>query len=263
MKKECEPIFIVGSARTGTSAVVGALRLGAGIAGYNEGHYLSMMPAMAKLMIEHVMERRKLDPSGEVMMAHIKADDVIDDLMGMMKARMEAQFPGNEVWFDKTPDVPMIRAIPYIIKMWPKARFIFTKRRAIENVSSRLRKFKHLTFERNCEHWATSMVTWTKMKVNIPESQRIEIDQREMGLEPMATAERIGRFLGFSENQTKDMGKILKDERYEFTGGNEREVKALSELGWNKEQLEAYEKICVPVNKEFGYSEDSSYYIHR
>lgn len=263
MKEECEPIFIVGSARTGTSAVAMALRLGVGVAGYNEGHYLSMLPGMIKLTVDHIAEQRKKDLSPGVMMSHIKIDMAMDDIMEMMKDRMEAQFPNRKVWFDKTPDILMVRAIPYIARMWPKARFIFTKRRAIENMQSRLRKFTHLTFERNCEHWAMAMDEWLKLRERIPESQRLEVEQREMGLEPEATAEKIGTFLKFSERQIREMGKILKNERHEFTGGNEREVKALDELGWSDEQLDIYKRICAPVNRAFGYSDDSSYYIHR
>ena len=251
----------MGSARTGTSIVVGALRNGAGIVGYNEGHYLSMMPGMIQFAVGHIVERRKRNASPEVMLAHIKVDAVINDIMMMMKTRMEAEFGNEKIWFDKTPDGLMIRAIPYLINMWPKARFIYTKRRAIENISSRLRKFKHLTFERNCEHWATSMRLWAELRLKIPERQRIEIDQREIGLEPRLTAERIGQFLGFNLRQINGMGQILKDERYEFTGGDERVVKSLDELGWSDEQIEIYKRICSPVNKEFGYSEDSSYYL--
>lgn len=260
MKEECEPIFIVGAARTGTSVLVKALREGAGIAGYNEGHFLSIMPSMVRLVTDHIVEQRRKDPSGLVMMAHIKTDTMLGDLMAMMKARMEAEFPDQKVWFDKTPDVLMLRTIPYLMAMWPKARFIFAKRRAIENISSRLRKFTHLTFERNCEHWAMAMDTWLKFKENIPPGQRIEIDQHDMGLHPIETARQIGEFLGSSEKQIKDMGEILKNDRCEFTGGNEKVVKGLDELGWSTEQIEIYKRVCSPLNKEFGYSDGSTYY---
>ncbi len=261
MKEECEPIFIVGSARTGTSAMVAALRGGAGIAGYNEGHLLSIMQDLINLIVNHVVEQRKKNPSDLVMMAHLKTDDLIKDVMEMMKKRMEAQFKGQKVWLDKTPDGRMVRAIPYLILMWPKARFIFTKRRAIENIESRLRKFKHLTFERNCEHWAKAMELWDKFKENIPERQRIEIDQREMALDPQDVAEKLGKFLGLDSKQIRGISDVFTNERHEYTGGNEKVVKALGELGWSEEQLSIFRNICSPMNAKFGYSEDSNYYL--
>jgi hypothetical protein len=263
MKEECEPIFIIGSARTGTSAVVMALRNGAHIAGYNEGHYLSMMHGMIKSAVDHIVGVKGRNSNPAVMMTYVKVDDITHDIMMMMKSRMESYFPNQKVWMDKTPDGLMLRVIPYLILMWPKARFIYTKRRALENISSRLRKFKHLSFEQNCERWAVAMDLWQKLKHHIPEGQRIEIDQRDMGLEPLKTAQRIGDFLGFSEQQIKDIGVALKGDRVEFTGGDEKAFKDMFELGWTSEQIEIYNRICAPINKEYGYSEDSSYYLTR
>ncbi len=261
MDSECKPIFIVGSARTGTSVMVAALRSGADIAGYNEGHFLSLLPDTMNLFVNHILEQKKKNPSPLVMMSHLRIDNVMKDVMEMMKRRMEEEFTGKKVWLDKTPDGRMIRSIPYLIKMWPKARFIFTKRRAIENMESRLRKFKHLSFERNCEHWAASMELWDKMKENIPESQRIEIDQREMALNPKNVAAQLVEFLKLSQSQGKKIEDIFKNERHEFTGGDERLVKSLCDLNWSKEDTDTFKKICLPWNKKFGYGEDSNYYI--
>ncbi|MES2223668.1 MAG: sulfotransferase [Patescibacteria group bacterium] len=258
---ECEPIFIVGSARSGTSAMMIALRDGAQIPGYNEGHYLTMMHGMIKLATEHMVSHKGRNPSPEVMLAHVNMEDITNDIMAMMKSRMETHFKGHKVWMDKTPDGLMMRVIPYIMYMWPKARFIFTKRRAIENISSRLRKFKHLSFERNCEHWAQSMELWQKFKSFIPENQRIEVDQYDMGLKPLEVAEKIGQFLGLTNDQTKGVGNSLSHDRIESTGGNEKNLKGLHDLGWTEEELEIYNRLCSSINREYGYSEDSTSYF--
>jgi Sulfotransferase family len=262
MKEECEPIFIVGSARSGTSAIVLALRNGANIAGYNEGHYASVLHKLIRTASDHIIEQRQKDRSPEVMMFHVKVDEFTHDIMEMVKRKMEAHFPDKKVWMDKTPDGLMLRIIPYLMVMWPKARFIYCKRRAIENLSSRLRKFTHLTFERNCEHWEAAMSLWLKHRQYIPENQRIEIDQYEMGVHPTETAERLATFLNLNEDQRVKIEKIFKGDRPEFTGADEQKLKGLHDLGWSEEQLEIYNRICAPVNKEYGYSEDSSYYLN-
>lgn len=262
-KEECTPIFILGSARTGTSALVHALRNGAGVAGYNEGHLLTMMHGMIKAAVDYIVVQKGKNPVKEVMMPHVNVDVIIGDIMTMMKNRMESFFPGEKVWMDKTPDGPMIRLIPYLIVMWPKARFVFSKRRALENIVSRVRKFKHLDFKENCTRWAISMDLWNKMKHHIPENQRIEIDQYDMSVEPEATGKRLSDFLGFGNKEADGMAKLFRESRVEFTGGNEKNIKGLDELGWTPEQIDLYVHICRDLNRTSGYSEDSSYYLPR
>ncbi len=261
MHEQCSPIFIIGSARTGTSALVHALKNGADIAGYNEGHYLTMMHALIKTAVDHVVMQKNKNKSGLVMMSHITADHVVQDIMEMMKKRMEATFSGKIVWLDKTPDGPMLRLIPYLILMWPNARFIYTKRRAMENVVSRLKKFKHLDFKQNCERWVMSMDLWQKMKHHIPENQRIEIDQYDMSLKPGFVAERLGTFLGLGKKEVRGIAETLGGTRVEFTGGDEEHPKGLHELGWTSEQIDIYNALCKDLNRAYGYSEDSSYYL--
>ena len=260
MKEECQPIFIIGSARTGTSALVGALKA-LGIPGYNEGHYLTMLASLLKVATDHVLFRREKDPSPTVMMSNINVDVVAADIILMMKKRMEAEFPGKKVWFDKTPHILMIKVIPYIMEMWPKARFIFAKRRAVENLQSRLRKLPHIKFKMHCEDWADCMIAWRNLKHRIPENQRIEIDQHDMGLDPKGTAEKIGTLLSLGLEEIKQIVDALSGERIEYTGGNEKEVKALDELSWTTDQIELYKNICADVNRESGYSDGANYYL--
>jgi len=259
--KESSPIFIIGAARSGTSIIAGALKVAAGIPGHNEGHYLSMMEGLIQTATTHLLDQRKKDPSDKVMMAHITTETLTEDIMEMMKKRMDLQFPNEEVWFDKTPDGNMVRMVPFIIKMWPKARFIFTKRRSIENIASRLRKFKHLTFERNCLHWANVMKRWQYVRAELPKGSWIEIEQRETGLNPEKVGEELGAFLALDEKQIAAMKKFLKTERYEFSGGDEKNTKGLNDMGWTEEELKVFKELCSPLNVVYGYSEDSSYYL--
>jgi len=42
-------------------------------------------------------------------------------------------------WVDKTPNLDIVRSADILYRIWPEAKFIYMKRRGIENVMSRLR----------------------------------------------------------------------------------------------------------------------------
>lgn len=50
----------------------------------------------------------------------------------------------EKIWVDKTPDPRMIKCVPRLKRAWPNAKFIFVKRRGIENLESRIKKFPYV-----------------------------------------------------------------------------------------------------------------------
>lgn len=258
---EAEPIFIIGAARSGTSILAYALLKGAKIPGFNEGHFIPIIHPLTNTARDYFLEQRLRDSSLDVTMAKLTLEDLMNDIMDMVKKRQESFFPNQKVWLDKTPDGAMLQALPYIIKMWPKARFIYAKRRSLENISSRLKKFTYGTFEMHCNWWKGCMTLWKNRKAILHPEQWIEVEQREIALQPEVTAKQIGEFLKLTPEQTDAIATIFKNQRVEYRGGNEKKPLTLETTGWTAEEIEIYKRVCSETNKEMRYSEDESYYL--
>lgn len=259
--KECRPVFIVGSSRTGTSVVVNALLDGAEIPGHREGHYIPIVHFLAKAAQEYHQQQTGRDKAKYSFITKIPLKTVIQDVLDMVKGRYEKEFAGKEVWFDKSPDGPTLRALPYILTMWPNARFIFTKRRSIENIVSRLKKFLHLSFRDNCERWALSMRLWKEHRPTMSNDSWIEIDQRDIAIAPAEVAKKIGTLLELDEPKIKKIENIFSTQRPEFSGSDEAKPLSLETVGWSAQQKEVFKEVCGAINREWGYSEDERYYL--
>jgi Sulfotransferase family len=131
------PLFIVGSPRSGTSILTQALRL-ADYAGYAEGNFLSLLHTLGNNVDRHFTFFASTDP--DVLTTHIDRDTLKSRLFTVLRDMVEERFAGQP-WLDKTGNPEMIAAIPILRTLWPHSAFIFAKRRAIENIVSRLKKF--------------------------------------------------------------------------------------------------------------------------
>ncbi|MBR8827308.1 MAG: sulfotransferase [Gomphosphaeria aponina SAG 52.96 = DSM 107014] len=259
-KTEKKPIFVIGSARSGTSIISKAIKLGAGIYGYNEGHLLPIVAVLVK-EIEKEYEKKKhiLDKKG-YMIAHTNQKEIEERIINVFKDVCEGIYK-DEVWIDKTPDLGMIAATPYILRAWPQSKLIFAKRRGVECIISRTRKFQNVSFENHCKFWKQCMEEWLKVRESL-KGHYIEIDQREISLNPEKVAKEIGNLLKIEEEKIKRIKEVFVNQRPEFTGGTEKtEAIEIKETGWTDEQIEIFRKHCGEVSEKFGYSETSDYYM--
>src|SRR4029077_6304744 len=98
-------------------------------------------------------------------------------------------------WLDKTPTVEMVRAAVLMKELWPNARFIFMKRRVVENLLSRRRKFPDGTTDSHYSDWAAVMTAWLAVREQLGNAA-LEIDHRQLVLNPEAVSFSISAFLG-------------------------------------------------------------------
>src|SRR5262249_41270116 len=111
-------------------------------------------------------------------------------------------FPSGTRWFDKTPGVSMLNAVPFLIHLWPDARFIFCKRYGVNNVISQLRYFgTSVTFDTACATWSSCMQQWFRVRSLIPAENYIEIDQFELVRSPKVVARQIANICSFEQAQ--------------------------------------------------------------
>jgi|GEM_PF-775395 len=252
------PVFVVGSARSGTSVLAWALQ-GSGYFGYNEGHVLPLLRAIERDVDRHFQIFGTAND--RVLSAHVNKDDLKTGLYRVIADVISAEHQGK-VWFDKTGGVEMIEAIPILRQFWPGARFIFAHRRAIENVLSRIRKFPNLSFETHCADWARHMQAWRLLRARMPDLPAIEIDQYDIAHAPEATSARIAGLLNLTNEAQQQVATILCAESPERTDATStRRIVPLPDTGWTADQIAVFHARCGHEMRNFGYTEDDHYRI--
>lgn len=255
------PIFIIGSGRSGTSILTGAIRSGGEIEGYLEGHFLPLILFFMQDIERYYFSKRNLLNDPRHMIADVNQTEIENEIINIFRHKCKA-LATDKVWLDKSPDSAMIKAVPYILRIWSQSRFIFAKRRGIENLISRLKKFPHVPFEKHCIMWKDCMESWLIVKDQLKDCS-IEIEQRDIALHPSDTAQKIGTFLNLEQTKINKIAHIFKTQRPQYTGGQENiEPISIDQTGWTKEQIKIFRKHCTEVSKKFGYSETSSYYLN-
>jgi hypothetical protein len=145
------------------------------------------------------------------------------------------------------------------MQIWPQASIIFAKRRAIENIASRIRKFPNVEFESHCQQWSRIMTGWSDLKSTLP--KYIEVDQYDVQQQPDRVAEVLTQFLNLDKTQEMMLKESFIRDRPELTSQiGEMMAMSLREMAWTKEQKAVFKKICMPVMKAFGYSRGKDYY---
>ncbi len=245
------PVFIVGSPRSGTSALVDALFAG-GYHGFREGNFLGLLGNINDTIGHYFASVDTGSPKTLItQMTDREVRDSIRDLVCGMVEEKNQQGP----WLDKTGNVPMLKALPDVVGYWPDSRVIFAKRRGVENVASRLVKFPGLGFDRHCADWALTMRTWRQVRERLEPWRFVEVDQQDMIGRPTETASALAAFLGLGPAQELAMETTFRSGRPQQTapGTAERRL-PLSETGWTDEQRKEFVRVCGPEMTEYRYS---------
>jgi len=250
------PVFIVGSPRSGTSILTSAL-LAAGYNGYREGNFLTLLQVLNTALDRHrdIYGQGK----GPVLAIEMNWPGLKNDIFAVLKRHVDALNPVSP-WVDKTGNPEMIEAVPQILHMWPTAVFIFAKRRAIENIVSRLQKFPGHSFEYHCRDWARNMAAWRTAR-ETPGLQAIEIDQQEIVRAPSLVAADLARFLGTNPEQREKIRRTFATDRPQQTdSGSAARVLSLDSVGWTAQQQDTFRRLCGPELEQFQYSTTQSYW---
>jgi hypothetical protein len=249
------PAFIVGSPRSGTSILVNGLLAG-GYNGYREGNFLTLLR-----VIEIAADRHRATfgpPSPKVLAGSVNWDHLKADLFDVLKLHVDALNPVSP-WLDKTGNPEMIEAIPLLVRLWPGAGFIFAKRRAIENVASRLKKFPEHGFEYHCRDWARNMAAWRLVRNELGD-RCVEIDQQDIARAPGEVAGKLAAFLGAGvEAQERMKRTFTRDRPQETEAGSSARIMNLQDTGWTTQQREIFLRLCGPELEHYGYRLDAAY----
>ena len=250
------PVFIVGSPRSGTSVLVAAL-LRVGYQGYREGNFLPLMMILDKAVDRFFSVAGKKNP--KVLAAHVdpvRLREKIEDIFRELTNELNA----SPLWFDKSGNHEMIRAIPILRRLWPDSVFIFAKRRAIENVLSRIKKFPRRDFEYHCTDWARNMSAWREVRPQLPVDSYLEVDQQDLIRNTEVVCAGIAKLLDLQAEQTRNLAKVFKSARpQETVKGSAAQTFPLESVGWSETQLAVFRKHCEAEMNAYGYGLGSEY----
>jgi hypothetical protein len=253
------PVFVLGAGRSGTSAMVGAMRA-AGIPGHHEGHVFPMLQAMLARVAE------KVDGASRAEMLRTIADSTVTQAF--------AEF-GEGTWLNKTPDHPMIECVPLVRALYPEARFIMMRRHPIPFIESRRRKFGD-PVPAAVNEWLKCIEAWKSQRAALPPSCYIECDAEALRDESMR--DRLCEFLEVDADKRTPFNDYLLSERPELTrvgsqaaaleklpgerGYNLRSIfysmldalgERLEDMAWTPEEKREVETLIGALAEECGY----------
>lgn len=250
-----EPIFVLGSVRSGTSAIGQALTRGAGIPGHDEGHVTTLLQ-VALSAVDRVVTNYP-SAGGSYLIQSFDAAGFKTHIRNYFAAFFAQHCPPGR-WADKSPDdfegAPAIRAAPVLLELFPKARFVYCQRRGIENVLSRVSKFPQVPFWYHCRSWATTVSAWHETRAKLGE-RWIEVRQERMALEPAKVAAELAQFLGLDETQRAGLQRSLAVDRPEQSrpAGEAHEL-TMEEAGWDPGLQGVFVQECADAMRLAGYT---------
>jgi hypothetical protein len=251
------PVFILGPARSGTSAITLALLESASYVGSGEGHLLPLAHALVSAIDQYYRQRGN---DLHTMLGRVSID-AFQKLIRRSFVNLVTDLYPSVRWLDKTPTVEMVRASVLMHELWPNARFIFMKRRVIENVLSRRRKFPQDTTERHYSDWAAVMTAWLAVREKLGDAA-LEIEHRQLVLDADAVASLIANFLQLPDAAAARFRRYLNKSRPEQTDDNFGATYSFDHLELNENEARQMTALCDPLMHAFGYSYGESYFAN-
>ena len=253
--RKSRPVFVLGSVRSGTSAVMHALASGAGLPGCREGHVTVLLQRIIDI-VEETVGNYGAD-TDEYLIGRVDANGLCTTVTNYISAVMANEYPEG-LWVDKSPDdfsrAPAIRSAPRMSEIFPEARFVYCLRRGIENVLSRAKKFPQNPFWYHCRSWAETVRAWFEVKDQLGD-KGLQISQRELALEPERVATEIASFIGLDDAQLKGMVNFLTGVRVEQTRpATEHHVLGLDETDWDDALKEIFVRECGEAMELAGFT---------
>ncbi len=240
-------VFIIGAARSGTSALFEAVSGVLGLPGYGESHVLPAFQRMVHSLRQYVEAVAPDAP--DILLRQLMAAPVEHALAGFARDFYRAAY-GGDSFVDKTPTGEAVHGALLIEQLFPAARLIVARRTGIETVQSHRLKFAS-GLEAACHAWVDAMSGLLLARGQC--RRMIEIDQFDMANAPAATGARLADFLGCPA-QAEGFAAVFAQTRIERSSSHDwSRRQTLADTGWTAGEQAAFRTICGPMMREFGY----------
>ncbi len=244
------PLFILGPARSGTSALALALLKSGGYQGHGEGHLFPLAQQLVSVVERYYAERDGVSGMDTTLRA-VHSETFQRSLRRSFIQLTRAAFPTGR-WLDKTPTAAMVRTAPLLLDLYPSARFIFMKRRVIENILSRRRKFPLDTLQNHYLDWVDVMSAWLAVRERIG-SAALEIDQLDLARVSDRVAATISSFLTMPADKAERLRHALSIDHPEQTSEQVGLSASIETLGLDADDEQGLRRACDPVMRVFDY----------
>jgi hypothetical protein len=253
------PVFVLGSARSGTSAMARALLKIERYRGYEEGHMLDLLAHWVERLGKfYALKYDETLPGRNTMIEQVPIGFFLDGLNHIF-VELIRQLLGEGHWIDKTPNSDTIYLAPRFLEIWPNARFVFMRRRALENLASRARKFPEYNFATNCQEWKSAMEAWLSVRDQL-RGAAIEVDQMYLSRHPQEVADQLRVLLDLDEVETRVIAQSFAHDRPQRTAATLDNVLDLNTMDWAEPWIAEFNRVCGPLMEQFGYTTDASYH---
>jgi hypothetical protein len=254
---DASPVFVLGAARSGTSAMTQGLLKTGRYSGCEEGHFFELAGVLTD-RCEWFYKKKGDDSVRPGVLLSLIDRHVVSSRIKSIFADLARDVFRTRFWVDKTPQPAAVKYAPLFREIWPQSRFIFMCRRPLENVASRRRKFPTLTMQQLCADWVDVMRAWTSVRLQLA-GAAIEVDQLVMAREPDAVASEIAAFLSLAPEEAERLKHSLRSDKPQQTG-NALETIGLSTVDWSEEDQMIFMELCMPWFSELGYSTGPEYF---
>lgn len=243
---DCLRVFVLGPARSGTSAILLALHEVFDLPAEGESHVL---PAFQRAIYRFSVYCEQFGPDQTILARQLDTLDFRDHVIRYLRDFYARSFPAG-AFVDKTPGAEAIAGAPLIRLAFPDARIILTRRSGIEVVQSHIGKFG-TDFAEACRGWTACMQAI--QEVRPATTDLLELDHYELAAEPEEAAIRLCRYL-HRPDRGGDLARYFRANRADRLPGHDwRRRPRLDDTGWTDAQKQTFRDICGAHMEAFGY----------
>lgn len=249
-----EIVYILGSTRSGTSALRNALAE-TRFKGYGEGHLAPILVDLIRNVRQHKATGLGAGVEGNGL-NRLRENPLLRRMIRGYE-RYLAEEVQSESILDKTPTIVPIRAAPDLNRFHDKPYFLHCARRHVDNIASKQKKFPDRTLEQHCREWADCNLAWLDVRPQL-EGNCLSFDFFDIAVDPEGMAGKIGAYLRLTPAEVAAVGAYLDRQRPQASADRDltRFLK-LSETGWTEAEQERFRAICGPVGERIGYGYDT------